>query len=174
MKALVQKLISTGADLSTKKAIKNTLNYLGIKPENIDKLYIELKNSLYRETFSRIPAEQKFVFLPQCLRKSSTCKAVLKEDGWVCMKCRSHNSCKVFKIKERAEAKGYKVFVVPGGSLVFKIVKKFKPKAALGVACVKEISMVLEEAKIPSQAIPLTKDGCVNTDVNINEVFEVL
>jgi hypothetical protein len=174
LKTLIQKLISTGADLSTKKALKNTLNYLGIKPENIDKLYIELKNSIYRDTFKRIGIEHKLVFLPQCLRNSRTCAAVLGPTGWRCMKCSGHKTCKVFRIKQRAESMGYRVFIVPGGSMVFKIMESLKPRAALGVACLKELVMAAEELSIPIQGIQLSRDGCINTDVNLKEVFDAL
>jgi hypothetical protein len=174
MKTLVQKLISTGADLSTKKTLKNTLNYLGIKPENIDHLYIELKNSIHRDIFRRIGPEQKLVFLPQCLRNSRTCRAVLGPTGWKCMKCSGHRTCKVFRIKQTAESLGYRVFVVPGGSMVFKIIEKLKPKAVLGVGCIKELVMAAEELRIPAQGIPLLRDGCVNTDVSLKEVFDAL
>ncbi len=174
MKTLVQKLISTGADLSTKKALKNTLNYLGLKPENIDRLYIELKNSIHNNRFGRIPSKEKIVFLPQCLRKTKSCKAILEMDGWRCMKCKAYKDCKVFRIKEKAESMGYRIFVVPGGSLVFKIIEKLKPRAVLGVACTKEITMAFEELKIPCQAVLLSRDGCVDTDVDLNEVFKNL
>jgi hypothetical protein len=174
MKTLVQKLISTGADLSTKKTLKQTLNYLGIKPENIDKLYIELKNSIFNDRFRRIDPKDKMVFLPQCLRNAKTCTAVLGPTGWMCMKCSGHKTCKVFRIKQKAESLGYRVFVVPGGSLVFKLIKQFKPKAVLGVACIKELVMAVEEVRVPAQGVLLSRDGCVNTDVSMKEVLDVL
>jgi hypothetical protein len=174
LKTLIQKLISTGADLSTKKALKNTLNYLGIKPENIDRLYIELKNSIHREMFVRIDPRHKIVFLPQCLRNSRTCRAVLGQTGWKCMKCSGHRTCKVFRIQQRAESLGYRVFVVPGGSMVLKIIENLKPRAVLGVGCIKELVMAAEEIRVPAQGIPLLRDGCVNTDVSLREVLSAL
>jgi hypothetical protein len=174
MKTLVQRLISTGADLSTKKALKNTLNYLGIKPENIDHLYIELKNSIHRDAFRRTSPKDKIVFLPQCLRNSKTCKAVLGPNGWECMKCSGHKTCKVFRIRQRAESLGYRAFIVPGGSMVFKLLEKLKPRAVLGVGCMKELVMAAEELRIPGQGIPLLRDGCVDTDVSLSEVFDAL
>ena len=62
MKRVIQRLVSLGVDLSTRKALKNALKILGIKPENIDKLYIELRNDMNREAFSALPAKQKVVF----------------------------------------------------------------------------------------------------------------
>lgn len=174
MRTLAQRLISTGADLSTRKALKNTLHYLGIKPENVDRLYVELKNSMHRDRFSRHSPESKAVFLPQCLRNNATCKARLGEMGWECVKCSGHKDCKVFAIKERAQERGYRVFIVPGGSLVFKIIKELKPKAVLGVACIKELVMAADELKIPIQCVLLSRDGCVNTDVDLDEVFRII
>jgi hypothetical protein len=174
MKVLVQKLLSTGADLSTRKTLKNTLNYLGIKPENIDRLYIELKNSMFSERFRRIDPKDKLIFLPQCLRNARTCKAVLSPIGWGCVKCSGHNTCKVFRIKQKAESLGYRVFVVPGGSMVFKLISELKPKAVIGVACIKELVMAVEELKVPAQGVLLNRDGCVNTDVSLKDVFSVL
>jgi hypothetical protein len=60
--------------------------------------------------------------------------------------------------------------VVPGGSLVYKLIKELKPKAVLGVACLKELIMALEEVRIPAQGVILSRDGCVNTDVHLEEV----
>jgi hypothetical protein len=174
LKTLAQKLISTGADMSTRKALKQTLNYLGIKPENIDRLYIELKNSMFSERFKKTRPSDKIVFLPQCLRNSKTCTAILTPTGWACRKCSGHKTCKVFRIKKRAESLGYRVFVVPGGSLVTKLIDELKPKAVMGVACIKELIMAADELSIPIQGVLLSRDGCVNTDVRINDVFEIL
>jgi hypothetical protein len=174
MKTLVQKLISTGADLSTRKALKNSLNYLGIKPENIDKLYIELKNSIHTDIFDRINPRHKLVFLPQCLRNSRTCIAVLGPSGWICKQCKGNRRCKVYRIKHEAESLGYRVFIVPGGSMVFKLISKLKPRAVLGVACISELVMAAEVLKVPMKMVQLSKDGCVDTDVEIEYVLKEL
>jgi len=173
MKRLIQKIINIGADFSTRKALKSTLKFLGVKPENIDKLYIELKNDFHKEMFRKISPRYKMVFLPQCLRKSD-CKARLTKLGYQCNGCGNHKICKAYKIKNKAESLGYKVFIIPGGSMVLKIVKRFKPRAILGVACMKEIVMAMENLSLPGQAVELLKDGCVNTDVRLTEVFRAL
>ncbi len=174
MKKLAQKIINAGMDFSTKRALKNTINFLGISPENIDHLYLELKNSMGKDAISKLNKEHVFVFLPQCLRNSKTCKATLGEEGWKCMKCSGHRKCKVYQIKKKAEEKGHRVFVCPGGSMVIKIIKKHRPKAVIGVACIKEISMAFDEIKVPGCGIELSRDGCINTDVDLSKVFEIL
>ncbi len=174
MKSLIQKLISTGADLSTRKALKNTLNYLGIEPENIDRLYIELKNDMHAHAFRRISPGSKIIFLPQCMRNSKTCTAKLGTMGWECAKCSHHVKCRIYQIKKAAEPMGYRVVVVPGGSLVFKIINELRPRAVLGVACMKELVMAIEEIGMPSQGVLLSKDGCVDTDVSLDKVLSKL
>lgn len=173
MKKLMQRLISMGADLSTRKALKTTLGFIGVKPENIDRLYVELKNDFYRDAFKRTHPKHKMVFLPQCLRNPN-CKAKITKLGYECTGCVNRNKCKVYTIKNKAEGIGYRVFIAPGGSMVLDIVKKYKPRAVLGIACMKEIVMAFDNLNISVQAVQLTKSGCVNTDVRMNEVLDML
>ncbi len=171
MSKILQKLISAGADISTRKTLKSALRVLGIKPENIDKLYIELKNSINEDMFSKIPPKDKVVFIPQCLRNSKRCKAKLTGLGYKCMSC---CRCRARKIREKGESLGYRVFIVPGDSMVFNIVRKFKPKAVFGIGCLKELVIAAEEIGIPAMAVELSKDGCVDTTVNLEKIFEIL
>ena len=89
------------------------------------------KNKEFRD----IPANQKVIFLPQCLR-SLDCKAKTTEDGIICINC---GKCSIGPFKKEAESFGYKVFIAPGSSLVKNIVKKYKFRATLGVACIPEL-----------------------------------
>jgi hypothetical protein len=174
MKKFIQELIDLGADFSTKKALKRSLRLIGLKPENVEKLYLDFKNDYYRERFRVIEPENKIIFLPQCLRQI-TCKAALDEEGYHCVNCSAE--CKVSAIKTKAEGLGYRVFVCPGGSMITKIVLKYRPKAIMGVACIKEIIMAgedAEQARIPYQAVELLKTGCVATDVDVEHVFSLL
>lgn len=167
-------MIDAGADFSTKKALKRSLRLIGLKPENVERLYIDFKNDYHKEKFRSIEPEQKILFLPQCLRKAA-CKASLDEEGYHCASCSAE--CKVSAIKAHAENLGYRVFVCPGGSMVAKIILKYRPKAVMGVACIKEIIMAGEEAeqiRIPYQAVELLKNGCVATDVDVEHVFSLL
>jgi hypothetical protein len=174
MKKLVQKLLSTGADLSTKKALKNTLNFLGMDPGNIDKLYVELKNSINKERFDSIENSRKIVFVPHCLRPSKGCVGSVGKFGYECDGCGKTSVCKAFRIKHRAESLGYRSFIVPGGSMVINIAEKLRPRAVFGIGCMKELMIAVENLKMPGQAVELRKDGCVNTDVDMKKVFKML
>jgi hypothetical protein len=168
---LLQRLAGVGADLSTRKTLKAALKILGIKPENIDKLYIELKNSINEDIFRDLHPRDKMVFIPQCLRNSRKCRAKLTGLGYKCKEC---CRCKARRIREKAEFLGYRVFVVPGDSMVFNIVKRFRPKAVFGVGCIKELVIAFEEIGIPARTVELSRDGCINTDVDMVRIFDVL
>ena len=168
---LIQKLVAMGADLSTRRTLKSALNIVGMKPGNIDKLYIELKNDINRERFRGIPAKNKIVFIPQCLRDSGKCRAKLTDTGYVCANC---CGCKASQVKREAERLGYRVFIVPGGHMAFEIMSKVKPRAAVGIACLKELVIAAESISIPAQGVELLKDGCIDTDVDMKEVLGVL
>jgi hypothetical protein len=146
---------------------------LGMDEKELMKLYIELKNKLHRKRFVKTDYSNRILLLPQCLR-SKDCEAELGEYGYVCKDC---GRCHIPEIKGFAEELGYKVFILPGGGVVEKIIKAFKPKAVLGVACLKELvlgSIVCEKIKIPAQGVALLRDGCVEADVHWSEVREAL
>ena len=98
------------------------------------------------------------------------------EEGLHCKHCTKE--CKINIITRGAEKMGYKSFVVPGGAMVFNIAKKYNPKGVVAVACFNELregtSRTDNEYKVPFQVIPLSKDGCVNTDVSESEVMYIL
>ena len=123
--------------------------------------------------FENTPVSQKVIFLPQCLR-STECKAKTTEDGIICVNC---GKCGIGPFKKEAESIGYKIFIAPGSSLIKNILKKYKFKAALGVACepeLKEGIKMMKKNNIAVLTVTLLKDGCVNTEVDWEKVRQVL
>lgn len=172
---IIAKLASVGADLSTRNAIRMALSLISEDEELTDQIYVEIKNKAYKEDFAKVPVEKKAVFIPQCLRNVKECPAEFGEYGWKCTKC---GKCSIGDIIEYGEKLGYKQFyIVPGGSLVKKILKEKVPKgeikAALGIACWPELAEASEKLsilKIPLQAVPLLRAGCINTLVDLERV----
>ena len=67
----------------------------------------------------------------------------------------------------------FKVFVVPGGSFVKKIFKEHRPEACLGVACYHELSENMQAVSfVPVQGVLLLRDGCFNTEANVEEIIQ--
>jgi len=172
---IIAKLASVGADLSTRNAIRMALSLISEDEELTDQIYVEIKNKAYKEDFAKVPVEKRAVFIPQCLRNVKECPAEFGEYGWKCTKC---GKCSIGDIIEYGEKLGYKQFyIVPGGSLVKKILKEKVPKgeikAALGIACWPELAEANEKLsilKIPLQAVPLLRAGCINTLVDLERV----
>jgi hypothetical protein len=77
-----------------------------------------------------------------------------------------------------AEKLGYKkVFIVPGGSMVKKLLVKYRPKASVGVCCFDEAQLafdMLKRTSIIPQVVLLLRDGCKDTMINIPLLEEKL
>jgi hypothetical protein len=149
---------------------------LGLGKSSVKYIGVELHNLRNEPNFANIPVDQRVLFLPHCLRIAEKCKAKYNDEGLICKHC--SKDCRVHLITTEAEKLGYKCFVVPGGAMVFNIAKKYKPKGVVAVACFNELkegaARSSGEYSAPFQLIPLLKDGCVNTDVDVETVKNVL
>ncbi len=147
---------------------------IGIDENQLLHLYVEAKNNVHKERFNRVPYNDRVLFLPQCLR-SKNCPAKLNEFGYECAEC---GNCEVNEIIDYAKKVGYrKVFIVSGGSMVKKILSLERPKACLGIGCDKELilgSFICEKYNTIPQGIPLLRDGCTETEVDLEILLETL
>jgi hypothetical protein len=122
-----------------------------------------------------MPFDSRIILLPQCLRNLEHCQAKEKGNQYLCARC---GQCKIDGIHQLAEELGYRgVFVLKGGRAVSQILNLVKPGAVIGVACHYEGAMGLTECEqhdVPAQFVPLLRDGCVDTDVDLEEVEEIM
>ncbi len=138
---------------------------------------INLKNLINEEKFKK--AKNKILLLPHCARKfmDFRCKAKFDKEysSYICQSCSP--DCLINKATKIAKEKNYKVFVLPGGSGIKKILKKIKPDAVIGVACPEELKLgiaLLERFKIIGKGIPLSKNGCAHTKFDLNLLCKYL
>jgi geranylgeranyl diphosphate synthase type II len=128
------------------------------------------------EQVNHTPAAQRVLLLPHCLRHAESCKATYDAHGLQCARCRE--DCAVNLLTARAKELGYLgVCVAPGGRLAVNFIREARPRAVVAVACAKElmegvqgVQAMAGEAGADAPAIvvvPLSKDGCVNTEVDI-------
>jgi len=172
--SLIKRLLELGVDLSTRAGVKSALTIIGSDSSVADDAYIALKNSLDREGFRKTEYNERALFLPQCLRNIEKCKAKMGDAGYVCSEC---GRCQIFPIKKEAESLGYKVYVVPGGSMVVNLIKNNGFKAVAGVACMFELCEAAEKlgsTKIWAQGVPLLRDGCKDTEVDVSRVIGMI
>ena len=128
------------------------------------------------------PPGQRMLLLPHCLRPNQGCPGKMTNKGLVCDGC-TRSDCKIHPIRAAAIKAGYlSVCVAPGGRLAVRCVAETRPAAIVAVACDKELadgvaavnSLSWEHAAPPIVQIPLLRDGCVDTDVDVDSVIAVV
>ncbi len=142
-----------------------------------DLIEVQVANRIQRDKFER--AERKALLLPHCARSrmDRQCMADFKADvpTYECKSCR--DGCLINKATALGQAKGYDVYIIPGGACAEKILKDKKYDGVIGVACGMELKMglsLLKKLGIPGQGIFLTKNGCSNTSLNLHNLARIL
>jgi hypothetical protein len=151
--------------------MKKLAKKFGMGERIVDQIGIEVRNYLNEKPFSRVASKDRILVVPQCLRHAKCPARLDSRVGITCKKC---GKCIVGDLKIEAERMGYGFYIVPGGRFVERIVRKVKPKAALGVACPKDLNIAMHDlAKTPCvvQGVPLIRDGCFQTEVDLKELL---
>jgi len=170
----VSKTIVVGLNTPIADALAEVMKKTGVIDDKLTSYAsVQIFNNLYKEQYNRVPKEERVVFIPHCLRDAKNCIAKVDEDGYHCAKC---GKCSIAKITEMCEQHGMKWYMCGGGSQVLNIIQRTRPKAILGIACYNEIQMAYDKLKgrAPLQAVLLRKSGCVNTELDLNELAEAL
>ena len=109
---------------------------IGINKERIQGAYVEVHNLITRHALRKTfkPAET-LILLPHCLQPE-TCPNKITSDINNCAEC---GACIVARIKKLASL-GYKIKVVPGGTMARAEIKKQRPKFIIAVACENDLS----------------------------------
>jgi hypothetical protein len=144
----------------------------GLEDNQVHSFFIQLHNTMNKKAFEAVPVTERAIFLPQCLR-SSRCPAHLTPEGLKCKRC---GLCTIGSWLPIFEQMGYRVFSVPGSSFIKRMVKKYRPKAIIGVGCLAEVREGLEMSDklgLISMGVVTLKDGCVETLVNWEDVLEI-
>ncbi len=152
--------------------MKAFFRLLGLEEREMLSFFIKLHNTMNTAEFERIPVSERAVFMPQCLR-SSKCPAHLTPEG---LKCRNCGQCTVGGARTILEKMGYRIFIVPGSSFIKRMVKKYRPKAIIGVGCLSEVKEGIDMADkmgLVAMGVVTMKEGCVETLVNWADIYEV-
>jgi uncharacterized protein len=152
--------------------MKGMFRFFGLEDRELYTFLIKLMNSMNSTEFAKIPVSERAIFMPQCLR-SSRCPAHLTPEG---LKCRNCGQCDVGTARLLLERMGYKVFIVPGSSFIKRMVKKYRPKAIVGVGCLSEVKEGIDMADkmgLIVMGVVTLKEGCVETIANWPELYEI-
>jgi hypothetical protein len=142
-----------------------------------DFIGVQIMNRIEREKFEK--AKRKAILIPHCARSFMDKRCMADFDPQVpTYNCRGCNdNCAVNKATKLGRKKGYDVYVIPGGSCAERILGDNNYQGVIGVACGVELKMGIDLVKklgIVFQGVFLTKNGCSNTDFNLESLEKVL
>jgi len=139
-------------------------NYIGVL----------INNEVWREALAGTPFARRLLLLPKCLRDEQKCQGQLDAYGLVCRHC---DQCMIGDVQSEAEGLGYVVMVAEGSPMVMSLIESGKIEAVVGVSCMSVLEQVfpyMETAAAPGIAIPLLQDGCRNTSVDLDWVWDAI
>lgn len=135
---------------------------------------ILVSNATWSEHVASTPYDRRLLLLPQCLRDKEQCKGEIDEFGLLCHHC---GLCAIHELIEEADRLGYVVLVAEGTAIVTSLIQSHKIEAIIGVGCLAGLERVfphMEATAIPGLAIPLLYDGCANTNVDLDWVWDAI
>ncbi len=139
-----------------------------------DFIGVLINNEMWREQLARVPFERRLLLLPKCLRVESKCPAPFDEFGLLCKQC---GLCSIQDLTVEAEKLGYAVLVAEGSAIVMSLIQTGKIEAIVGVSCLSVLERAfpyMEAAAVPGVAIPLLQDDCIDTNVDLDWVWEYI
>ena len=135
---------------------------------------ILVNNAAWEDTLAGIPYERRLLLMPKCLRKEAVCPAPFDEFGLLCKSC---GQCSLQDLQVEAERLGYAVLIAEGSALVMSIIETGKIEAIVGVSCLSVLERAfpyMEAAAIPGVAIPLLQGDCIDTNVDLDWIWDVI
>ncbi len=145
-----------------------------LSPRYRDFAALLLNNALWQDTVAAIPYHKRLLLLPQCLRDAEQCPARCDDIGLLCEHC---GSCVIDQFKSQAETLGYAVLIAEGSPVVMSLIETGRIETVIGVSCLTTLERVypyMEAGAVPGIAIPLLYDGCKNTAVDVDWVWEAM
>jgi geranylgeranyl diphosphate synthase type II len=147
---------------------------LGCEAIYRDYIGVLVNNEMWRESLAAVPYEKRLLLLPKCLRVEAKCPAPFDEFGLLCKQC---GLCSIQDMTVEAEKLGYAVLVAEGSAIVMSLIQTGKIEAIVGVSCLSVLERAfpyMEAAAIPGVAIPLLQDDCIDTNVDLDWVWDYI
>ncbi len=158
--------------------LKNCAAQLGVDASDYgvsdEWVIIMINNALWQDTVASIPAERRLFLLPRCMKNSRKCQAITDDLGLLCEQC---GNCNVGGLTAEAEARGMMCIVAEGGPVARGVIQSGAADAIIGVSCLDSLRKAFPHMvnnALPGIAIPLDKDGCVDTKVDLALVRQYL
>ena len=133
-----------------------------------------INNEAWKDVLASIPFNKRLLLLPVCLRHEKRCPAPLDEFGLLCKEC---GLCTVQDLQQEAERLGYAMLIAEGTPIVLQLIESGQVEAVVGVSCLnvlERVSPYLESAAVPGVAIPLLQDDCMETNVDLDWLWDII
>ncbi|MCU0915072.1 MAG: polyprenyl synthetase family protein [Planctomycetes bacterium] len=150
------------------------LDETGMDRRYFDFAAVLVNNEAWRETVAAIPYEKRLLLLPKCLRSAKECPAQFDEIGLLCEHC---GRCVIDDLKTQAEQLGYAVLIAEGSPVVMSLIETGRIEGVVGASCLSVLEKVfpyMEAGAVPGMAIPLLRDGCAHTSVDLDWLWEAI
>lgn len=150
------------------------LKEAGMESKYSDFAAVLVNNEAWRETVAAIPYDKRLLLLPKCLRDAKDCPSSFDDIGLLCQHC---GRCVIDDLKSQAEQLGYAVLVAEGSPVVMSLIEAGRIEAVVGASCLSVLERVfpyMEAGAVPGVAIPLLRDGCTNTSVDLEWLWEAI
>lgn len=158
------------AYLLLKGGVSTGCRMMGIDDTEIITILIGLENEVNHNDFAKVPISERSIFIPHCLR-SAKCPAHLTPLGIKCLNC---GKCGLGEVTTTLQNAGYKVFIIPGSTYIKRLLKRFQPKAMIGVGCLMEIKQFHELGRkihMTALGVVMKTDGCLETTMDWDELY---
>ena len=150
------------------------LEATGASDSFADFLTVLVNNEVWREQLARVPYDRRLLLLPKCLRHPDGCEGDIDEVGLLCHRC---GRCSIGDLQAEAERLGYVVLVAEGSPVVMELLETNQVEAVVGLSCLsvlREVFPYIHAGAVPGMAVPLLYDGCRETAVDLDWVWEIL
>ncbi len=135
---------------------------------------IFLNNAFWKPVLQKLAPRRTLLMIPQCLKNSECCKASIDEFGLLCESC---GGCALQNILEVADQAGMMSMVAEGSTMVAGLIEGGQVDAVIGVSCFEALEkafMPMIANAVAGMALPLNREGCKNTGVDIDALTRII
>lgn len=148
-------------------------NLLKIEKDPMRRFFSELNNKIVIQKSDKLNPEDLLVIAPHCLQKSS-CKHRITGNVSNCNRC---GACDIKDLYDLCTSYNINLQIVTGGTLARKIIKDYRPKGVVAIACERDLSHgILDVKSLPVIGVKNERPNgpCNNTCVDINKVEKAI
>lgn len=147
--------------------------FLGIDREVIEDSYIKINNQMTVAVGEKFTPQEILILAPHCLQKVD-CPHKITIDVHNCHRC---GQCSISRLLALAEENQVNFVVASGGTFARKMVKEYRPKAIIAIACERDLTSGIKDMKgIPVIGVLNERPNgpCYNTNVQICKVQQAI